>query len=74
MSCLAATSPGFLSEYRRVISWAKGVGAEDRRAKHPMDDVDRPLKQRRSSYRMWSSCCSSLEYVQLNPSMRWSGH
>ena len=44
-------SPGFLSEYRRETSWAKGVGHELRRAKQPMEDVENALKQRRSSCR-----------------------
>jgi hypothetical protein len=49
MSCRVATSPGFLSEYRSDTSRTNGVGHELRRAKQPMDDVERALKQRRSS-------------------------
>lgn len=48
-SCRVATSPGFLSEYRRETSWTKGVGQELRRAKQPISEVESALKQRRSS-------------------------
>lgn len=51
MSWRVATSPGFLSENRREASWVKGVGQEERRAKQPMVEVERALKQRRSSCR-----------------------
>lgn len=49
MSWRVPTSPGFLSEYRREMSWTKGVGQELRNAKQPISDVERALKQRRSS-------------------------
>lgn len=61
ISCLVPTSPGFLSLYRRTTSCAHGVGHDVRRAKHPMDDVDRALMQRKSSWRILSSRCSSLQ-------------
>ncbi len=51
MSWRVAMSPGFLSEYRRDTSWAKGMGHKLRRAKQPMEDVENALKQRRSSCR-----------------------
>lgn len=52
MSCRVATSPGFLSEYKSDTSCVNGVGHELRRAKQPMEDVDRALKQRKSSWRI----------------------
>jgi hypothetical protein len=42
------------------MSWTKGVGAEERSAKQPIEDVERALKQRRISCRSTSSRCSSL--------------
>ena len=60
MSWREQLSPGFLSEYRSDMSWTKGVGAQERRAKQPMEDVERALKHRRISCRSWSSRCSSL--------------
>lgn len=51
ISCFVPTSPGRLSEYKRVTSCAKGVGQQLRSATHPTEDVDIAFTHRSSSCR-----------------------